>query len=368
MEISRERNSPKGHFAELIELRTPTEDPDAQTITAEAGKPAPGTTEDTVQSNSAHALTTIAPSVGTPGLSSSKASGIIDSDSPEQSSLKQDQNSQPDVAATENTPSTLNQSVDISRDTAESSIRRAERVHAAVQRFLNRSKGKNRASLVHRASTGSSSIGQGDTKSNISSGVDSVRNSIAKSSIFTERGSFSTNTSLSESSRQPLESLSYNENKFVEITSSKLFPPENNIYTAKPWELKPSPSLRAKWMEEVKPNLERDLLPILHNLPQSLSPQESMIHLEFCMVGVANGSSHTVELKPAVCIRCTSKKCRNSIRKAVSELTWIHNFSQGPVQVRLSTIRLSGGGEIVYKSEYMDLPDSDDGFKVLVKI
>ena len=62
------------------------------------------------------------------------------------------------------------------------------------------------------------------------------------------------------------------------------------------------------------------------SLPKSFSGDEAIIELELCMSGRVETASDRVLLKPSIWIHCGSKRCRDEIRKTVTDLSYLRAF------------------------------------------
>lgn len=114
---------------------------------------------------------------------------------------------------------------------------------------------------------------------------------------------------------------------------------EKGIYVGNSKDMPVPKVLEQEWVTIVRPRLVNDLRQVLRELPRSLSMRESIVEPEFCMAGEVNNGADTVELKPTIWIRCGSKKCRKSIRKATADLKYLETFAHGQIQVHLRAPR-----------------------------
>lgn len=128
----------------------------------------------------------------------------------------------------------------------------------------------------------------------------------------------------------------------IPIDSRDIYDIEKGIYVGKLKEMPPPGYLENEWLGSIRIRLVKDLLPVTKALPRSLSPRESVIEPELCMVGEADPKSQNIIMRPTVWIRCGSRKCRKAVQEAVNGLHYLQTFSRGRVQVRLRAPRPAG--------------------------
>ena len=128
----------------------------------------------------------------------------------------------------------------------------------------------------------------------------------------------------------------------IPIDSRDIYGIEKGIYVGKLKEMPPPRYLENEWLTSIRIRLVKDLLPVTKALPRSLSPRESVIEPELCMVGEADPKSQNVIMRPTVWIRCGSRKCRKAVQEAVNDLHYLQTFSRGRIQVRLRAPRPAG--------------------------
>ncbi|KAK7180774.1 hypothetical protein PSPO01_13216 [Paraphaeosphaeria sporulosa] len=97
----------------------------------------------------------------------------------------------------------------------------------------------------------------------------------------------------------------------------------------------PQPLL-IQWEKDILPRLMKDLAAV-----SSWSLPDETFEAELRMAGYVTKKDTTVELKPTVCIRCTSKTCRKEFEKAVKDLDYLVSFCSGGVEVRLGAPHLA---------------------------
>jgi hypothetical protein len=123
----------------------------------------------------------------------------------------------------------------------------------------------------------------------------------------------------------------------ISADSPHLYRLEDGTYMGKLEDLSPPATLEITWSSKTRKRLITDLQPILTSLPRSLSRDERIIELELCMSGRAD-TSNRAQLSPSIWIRCGSKRCRDEIRKAVADLSYLRVFQ---VHVRLDAPRFA---------------------------
>jgi hypothetical protein len=122
----------------------------------------------------------------------------------------------------------------------------------------------------------------------------------------------------------------------VPIDSPSIYLLEDGTYVGKLGDLSPPATAEATWLSSTRQRLITDLRPVLISLPKSLSQNEEIIELELCMSGRVDAALDTVQLSPSIWIRCGSKRCRDDIRKAVADLSYLRPFQ---VHLRLGAPR-----------------------------
>ncbi|PVI00623.1 hypothetical protein DM02DRAFT_628347 [Periconia macrospinosa] len=120
------------------------------------------------------------------------------------------------------------------------------------------------------------------------------------------------------------------------LPSPSLYSPKSGTYVAKLRDRPPSAAANAQWLP-LRARLATDLRSALLTLPPSLSRDDCMIELELCMSGqVEKENPNLVTLAPAIWIRCGSRRCRDCIKEAVADLSYLSGY---PVHVRLDAPR-----------------------------
>ena len=99
-------------------------------------------------------------------------------------------------------------------------------------------------------------------------------------------------------------------------------------------------SIQVQWIS-IRPRLIRDLRLVVQSLPRSLSREKTIVEPEICMAGKIDVKTGKVELKPAVWIRCGSRRCQKAITQAVEDLGYLQAFSRGPVRVHRKAPRFA---------------------------
>ncbi|PVH93713.1 hypothetical protein DM02DRAFT_619097 [Periconia macrospinosa] len=129
----------------------------------------------------------------------------------------------------------------------------------------------------------------------------------------------------------------FSETKDVPITSPDIYL-EDGIYVGKLRELPPSTTADIAWTTTVRSRLITDLRPVLASLPRTLPRYQTTIELELCMAGRKKFGKTTVRLKPMIWVRCGGKSCKNAVRVALEDLSYLHAF---PYHVSLDAPRVA---------------------------
>jgi hypothetical protein len=114
-----------------------------------------------------------------------------------------------------------------------------------------------------------------------------------------------------------------------------LYSPTADVYVAKSKDIKPPAEIQDQWIV-LRDRLVKDMLPVLRGLPPTLSRDDCVIEPELCMSGRNEKKTNVVSLSPAIWIRCGSKKCREHIKVAVADLTYLSMYE---IFVRLDAPR-----------------------------
>jgi hypothetical protein len=130
-----------------------------------------------------------------------------------------------------------------------------------------------------------------------------------------------------------------------EITSSRMYSPEQGIFVGKLYELPPPEGLQLEWRQTIRSQLVKNLMTVIASLPKSLTRSETMIEPELCMSGENFHGYSTVTLTPTIWIRCGSKQCRKAVQQVVVDLSHIQRF---PVHVTLQAPRPASAGQASY--------------------
>lgn len=125
----------------------------------------------------------------------------------------------------------------------------------------------------------------------------------------------------------------------VPVSSPSMYLLEKDTYIGKLKDLAPPVEAEGIWLSTIRTRLIMDLKPILASLPKSLSIDETVIEPELCMSGHTDqGASDFVHLTPSIWIRCGSKRCKEDIRTAVADLSYVRSI---PVHFRLDAPRIA---------------------------
>jgi hypothetical protein len=136
-----------------------------------------------------------------------------------------------------------------------------------------------------------------------------------------------------------------NYTKTISKSASSLYLPRGRksfVYVGFMREHPIPPSLETEWVKVIRVRLVKDLIPVVQGLPRTLCRKDKVIEPELCMAGELKKGSQDVHLKPTVWIRCGSKKCREKVKAAVDDLSYLRSFSRGTVQVGLHAPRAAG--------------------------
>ncbi|KAF2685155.1 hypothetical protein K458DRAFT_486797 [Lentithecium fluviatile CBS 122367] len=133
----------------------------------------------------------------------------------------------------------------------------------------------------------------------------------------------------------------------------------DGIFLGKLRDLPPPATAETAWLS-TRNRLITDLRPVLAS--KSLPLDETMIELELCMSGRADAASDQVRLNPSIWIRCGSKRCREDIRKAVADLSYLRGVQ---IHFRLDAPRFACRStrcfSIVRRGTETPLPDTTSG-------
>lgn len=156
----------------------------------------------------------------------------------------------------------------------------------------------------------------------------------------------------------PITATSPANNIDIELSSAQIYRFKKNLYVGKVREVRPHLAVIKEWENDILPRLLTDLKPIYDAKAPFQSNEESIIEPQLCMSGFAAKGANYVTLTPCIWIRCGSKRCKEDVKEAVKDLSWVRSFDQGVVEVHIRAPRFTASGS----TRLIEGLDFDQGF------